>query len=100
MKTYKNITLTVLLFAFAFFTVHDYFVQDLQVAKYENAYKSEADVKKDLKVSVHESIHSVYSKSFENSFAFEERLLDTKPSNKPFSITSNITQVLQKPPSA
>ena len=100
MKTYKNFTLAVLVFAFAFFTVHDYFVQDLQVAKYEKTYKSQVDVKKELKVSVHESIHSIYSKNFDDGLTFEDRLLDTKPSSKPFSIISNITKVAQKPPSA
>ena len=98
MKVYKRNVVVALLLTFAFFIAHDFFVKDIQVFN-QNIVHNEVDIKKDIKIHLHESMHSIYNNNLEQKQLIEGKLVDIKPSNKLFSITSNITKVPQKPPS-
>ncbi|QFR50019.1 hypothetical protein FJR48_09895 [Sulfurimonas lithotrophica] len=99
MKILKNKILTVLLLIFAFFVVHDYFIQEHQIAKH-GIIHAEHDISDgDAQSHMHEAIHSIWSTNCEDNIVIQEKLLDLKPSNLFFSITSNISLVPQRPPS-
>lgn len=97
MKVFKKNILMALLLTFSFLVTHDYFVKDVQVFKH-TIVQNEVDIKKDIKIHLHESIHSIYN-DLEQKPDLQGKLVDLKPSNKFFSVTSNITKVPQKPPS-
>jgi hypothetical protein len=102
MKSYKNNILSVLLLTFAFFILHDFFVEEIQVTKLSSIYENEKniDIKKEIKIKAHESIHSIYKSDLEHHSNLQGKLSDLKPLNTFFSITSNISLVPQRPPSA
>ncbi len=98
MKTYKNSVVTVLLLTFTFFVTHDYFVEDLQVSNHSIVH-SQPDTEEQIKVHIHESMHSVYNANLDPQKFIEDVLVDLSPLNDFFSLITNVALVPQRPPS-
>jgi len=100
MKSIKNKILSVLLFTFAFFVMHDYVV----VVDYHSYFKSEVyeiehnDTFADVQTHIHEAIHTILAFNFESKLLVQEKLIDAKPSVSTFSIISHVNLVPQRPP--
>jgi len=99
MRILKNKILSVLLFVFAFFIMHDYFVQD----QYEGAkceiYQLEHDESfEDAQSHMHEAVHSIWATNCEEKLFLEEKLPDTKPNNTLFTLSTYVNLVPQRPP--
>nr|WP_321267872.1 hypothetical protein [uncultured Sulfurimonas sp.] len=100
MNSIKNKILSVLLFTFAFFVVHDYVVvNDYSQVKYEVNH-AEYEKCVDKKIHIHDSIHSIFSFNLQDKYLILTKLLDAKPTNKLFSLSSYVNLVPQRPPLA
>jgi hypothetical protein len=99
MKTLKNKILSVLLLSFAFFMVHDYFIVDNQISEYKSSHIHQFDSAEEANIHMHEAVHTIWSMNNVKSLKVEQKTPLSQPSNLPFSISSNITLVPQKPPS-
>jgi hypothetical protein len=99
MKSIKNKILSVLLFTFAFFTMHDYVVVDHHVnSKYELCHLEHDDSTADAQAHLHEAIHTILAINFEDELIFHLKLSDAKPSGFISRLTSHINLVPQRPP--
>ena len=102
MNSIKNKILSVLLFTFAFFVMHDYIV----VVDHHTDFKSEIchmehdDSSVETQAHIHEGIHTILALNCEVELLLEKKLLDAKPSVSPFSIISHVNLVPQRPPLA
>jgi len=97
MKMIKKRVLALLLITFAFFVVHDYVVHDMHHdANYELSYK--VYDKADMQSKVHDTIHNIFNFNLKDTFFIETKLLDTKPSSIILTLSSNTSQVPQRPP--
>ncbi|WP_373035011.1 hypothetical protein [Sulfurimonas sp.] len=99
MKSIKNKILSVLLFTFAFFVMHDYVVVDHHVSsKYELCHLEYDEQTADVKAHLHEAIHTILAVNFENELIFQPKLPDAKPASSITGFTSHINFVPQRPP--
>ncbi|NOR58919.1 MAG: hypothetical protein GQ474_10400 [Sulfurimonas sp.] len=99
MKSIKNKILSVLLFTFAFFVMHDYVVVDHHTElKYEVYHMEHDETSVDLASHIHEAIHTILAFNCEAELSVQEKLLDAKPSVSPFSLISHVHLVPQRPP--
>lgn len=97
MKMLKNKILTLLLFTFAFFMMHDYLTLELhQDTKYEISHKKYD--KSDIQCKIHDTIHNFFNVTLQETSFIETKLLNPPPSSIIFRLSSNINIVLQKPP--
>jgi len=97
MKKIKKRVLTLLLITFAFFVVHDYVVHDMHHGvNYELSYK--VYDKSDMQNKIHDSIHTILNFNLKETLFIETKLLDAKPSSIILSLSSNTSQVPQRPP--
>lgn len=100
MKSIKNKILSVLLFTFAFFVMHDYIV----VADHHAEFKSEIyhieynDNSADAQAHIHEAIHTILAFNCEAELTMQEKLSDIKPSNLLLTLISHVNLVPQRPP--
>ena len=100
MKFLKNKILSALMLTFVFFVMHDYFVIDNQISEYKNLHVQHSTSMEEAKVHMHEAAHIIWSMNGYCSVYMQNKLPESKPSNLSFSISSNITLVPQRPPSA
>ena len=99
MKSIKNKILSVLLFTFAFFVMHDYIVKGANTnVDYKLCYMEYDENSIDLKLHVHETIHTILALNCEEESAIQHKLSDTKPSILVVGLTSHINLVPQRPP--
>lgn len=99
MKSIKNKILSVLLFTFAFFVMHDYVVVETYTdTNYELSYIELDESSVDLQSHIHEAIHTMLALNEEQKLFTQQKLPDTKPSVSVGSLISHIHQVPQRPP--
>ncbi len=99
MKKIKPAVLSVLLFAFTFFVVHDYVMVALDAdTQYELCYAQADDIIMDLTSQIHDDIH-ILSASLElQEQKIEIYLTSTKPYTYLRSFNSHTRYVLLRPP--
>ncbi|PHQ66104.1 MAG: hypothetical protein COB99_00305 [Sulfurimonas sp.] len=100
MKSIKHKILSVLLFTFAFFVMHDYIVVVDHHADFKSkVYHMENDnTFVAVQAHIHEAIHTILAFNCETELSIETKLLDVKPSVLPFSLISHVNLVPQRPP--
>jgi hypothetical protein len=100
MKSMKNKILSVLIFTFAFFVMHDYVITNpySEVINHESICMELQNSIEDKQAHIHDSIHSIFSINIEDKYTISEKLSDAKPTNKLFSLISCVTLVPQRPP--
>lgn len=99
MKSIKNKILSVLLFTFAFFVMHDYIVGDIYAdVEYEFCYMEHDESSLDLESHIHNAIHTMLALNNEEELIVDLKLPDTKPSVLILGLTSHIHLVPQRPP--
>jgi len=65
-------------------------------ANYELSYK--VYDKADMQSKVHDTIHNIFNFNLKDTLFIETKLLDTKPSSIILTLSSNTSQVPQRPP--
>lgn len=96
MNKYKIKIVSVLLFAFTFFLLHDYALELPNDIVHEKSCSIE-NVSGHL-AQLHDNIHSIFETSVSIIESIEIASLNTKPNTKEISLTSYISFVPQKPP--
>ena len=99
MKSFKNKILSVLLFTFALFIVHDYVMLDINAdSKYELFSMEKDGSSLDLKSNIHDAFHTILDLNREEKLTIQLNISDTKPSILVVGLTSHINRVPQRPP--
>ena len=97
MKMIKNKALTLLLFTFAFFMVHDYVVQDLHLDTKCELSNKVCD-KAEVQTKIHDAIDNIFNFNLEQNLLVETKVLSTQPSSSILNLSSNTNPVPQRPP--
>jgi len=101
MKTIKNKILSVLLFTFAFFVMHDHIMATVYSdVKYEYSLTEKTQSAADLKSNIHDTIHTSLDLNREEIFTVELKFSDLKPTTFIVRLTSSTHLVPQRPPLA
>ena len=101
MKTAKVKILSVLLFAFTFFVVHDYVMTDVDAdTQYELCYAQSDQIVLDLPSQIHDQIHILLDVPGSQAVLTPSFLPSKKPIYLQAALLSNILSVPQRPPLA
>ena len=104
MNKFKNKILSVLLFAFTFFVIHDYVIAYSANATYDKVEVSQkqipaATLNTDISIDeLHEDIHAMLDTPIKHVEVLTIALLNTKPLRKQFSSITYIGINPNKPP--
>ena len=99
MKSMKSSILSVLLFAFAFFIVHDYIIVDVDAdTQYEFLYVQYDKSTLDVPSQIHEHIHILLATVQPSSAALTYPLISVELYDFQNHLKSYITSVPQRPP--
>lgn len=105
MNTHKNKILSLLLFVFTFFVVHDYVIEGFETSVEPTAcikaYDSKAScIVSDIDVytQIHDNIHSMLQVHLDSNELFKMSLLKMPPSTYQLSSNSYVTPLPEKPP--
>lgn len=99
MKTLRTVLLSVLMFAFGFFVVHDYVIADVDAdTQYELCYVQGDAGALDLPSQIHEHIHVLLSIPEPQTTLPGQTMLRTPVSGTCAAPPSHITSVRPRPP--
>ncbi|MBU0720920.1 hypothetical protein KJ877_06215 [bacterium] len=99
MKKSKNIILSVLLFAFTFFAVHDYVIMDVDAdTQYELCFSKHDKSQLDLPSEIHNFIHILLDTPMLEPVQVALAFAYEKPFDSKIGFTSHVHLVLQRPP--
>ncbi|DAB30416.1 MAG TPA: hypothetical protein CFH84_04245 [Sulfurimonas sp. UBA12504] len=99
MKKYKKLILSVLLFAFAFFTVHDYVLESIDTdTQYELYYLQNDKASLDMASKVHDTLHTAFEIPLQSAPSITLSVANSKPLLLKTTFLSHIGIVPQRPP--
>lgn len=100
MNRYKSKILSVLLFAFTFFIVHDYVIETSACANTYELYSSSELIEEvsDTTLELHDNIHSMLQVHINHNLLLLNTFLKIRPTTKEKSSISYISFVPHRPP--